>query len=199
MTMPEPAALLVVDVQNDFLPGGSLAVTEGDQVVPVLNRYIAYFRDAGWPVIASRDWHPPVTVHFQAQGGVWPPHCVMDTPGGAFAPELALPAQAIIVSKGMDPQADSYSAFEAVDPAGRALAEVLRALSVDRIYVGGLATDYCVKASVQDARAAGFQTTVLLDAVRGVNVRPHDAEVALEAMVEAGSAFTTLRRLAEGS
>jgi nicotinamidase/pyrazinamidase len=197
--MAERDALLIVDVQNDFLPGGSLAVAEGDRVVPVLNRYIAHFQVSGRPVIASRDWHPPVTVHFQAQGGVWPPHCVMDTSGGAFAPELALPGAAIIVSKGMDPKADSYSAFEAVDAAGRSLAEVLRAQGVERLYIGGLATDYCVKATVQDALSAGFATTVLLDAVRGVNVQPHDAEVALEAMAEAGSDFTTFRRLVEGS
>jgi nicotinamidase/pyrazinamidase len=196
--MVERAALLVVDTQNDFLPGGSLAVAEGDRVVPALNRYIAHFQGAGRPVIASRDWHPPVTVHFQAQGGIWPPHCVIDTPGGAFAPDLALPASAVIVSKGMDPTQDSYSAFQAVDPEGRGLAETLRARGVDRLYVGGLATDYCVKASVQDALAAGFATTVLLDAVRGVNLQPHDAEVALEAMAEAGADFTTYRRLVEG-
>src|SRR5438445_3582452 len=112
--MAERDALLIVEVKNDFLPGGSLAVAEGDRVVPVLNRYIAHFQGAGRPVIASRDWHPRVTVHFQAQGGAWPPHCVMDTPGGAFAAELALPSRSIIVSKGMDPKADSYSAFEAV-------------------------------------------------------------------------------------
>jgi nicotinamidase/pyrazinamidase len=185
---PEPdSALMVIDVQRDFCPGGSLAVSEGDRVVAPLNAAAARFAAAGRPVIATRDWHPPRTVHFQAYGGPWPPHCVQGTPGAEFHPELRLPASAIVVSSGMGEDEDGYSAFEANDSAGRHVADLLRDLGVRRLYVGGLATDYCVKASVLDARKLGFDVTVLEDAVRGVNVQPGDDARALDAMREAGA------------
>ena len=193
--MAEKVALLVVDVQNDFTPGGALAVPEGDQVVPVMNRYLENFHQAGWPIYASRDWHPRVTKHFKEYGGIWPPHCIQDTRGAAFHPELRLPSEAVVVSKGMDPEKDSYSAFDGADPAGVPFAEVLRAAKVERLYVGGLATDYCVKWSVLEALRRGFQATVLIDASLGVNLRPHDSERAIAEMVRAGAVVATLETL----
>jgi nicotinamidase/pyrazinamidase len=189
-------ALIVVDVQNDFCPGGALAVDGGDAVVPVLNAAGAAFAAAGLPIFASRDWHPARTTHFQPFGGVWPPHCVQDTPGAAFHLALRLPPATIVVSKGMGAEEDAYSAFQARLPDGSGLAEALRAAGVRRVCVGGLATDYCVKSTVLDALAAGFAVSVLLDASRGVNLRPHDAEEALQQMVEAGAETATLARLA---
>ena len=185
---PEPdSALLVIDVQRDFCPGGSLAVSEGDHVVAPLNAAAARFAAGGRPVIATRDWHPARTVHFREYGGPWPPHCVQGTPGAELHPDLRLPGGAILVSSGMREDEDGYSAFDATDPSGLPLADLLRDLGVRRLYVGGLATDYCVKASVLDARAHGFEVTVLEDAVRAVDVQPGDGERALAAMREAGA------------
>jgi len=180
-------ALLIIDVQNDFCPGGALAVPEGDRVVAVLNRYIERFREKGIPIIASRDWHPEKTTHFKAYGGIWPPHCVQNTRGAQFHPNLNLPAEAVVVSKGMAPDKDSYSAFQAVDPSGRPLADLLREQGVRQLFAGGLATDYCVRASVLDALREGFQVTVLTDAIRGVELKPGDSEKAMEEMVRAGA------------
>ncbi|HEY8490951.1 MAG TPA: bifunctional nicotinamidase/pyrazinamidase [Dehalococcoidia bacterium] len=185
-------ALAVVDVQNDFCPGGSLGVPEGDRVVPVLNQYARRFHEEGSPVIATRDWHPPKTRHFQEGGGPWPPHCVQGTPGAAFHPDLRLPPGTTVLSKGMDPNEDSYSAFDARTDAGESLAELLRRLGVEELYVGGLATDYCVRATALDALAQGFRVTVLTDAVRGVDVTPGDSERALREVVEAGARTATL-------
>ncbi len=184
---PRRDALVVVDVQNDFCPGGALAVAHGDEVVPVLNRAAARFAAAGAPVFASRDWHPPVTRHFRAGGGAWPPHCVQGTPGAAFHPSLALPAGTDVVSKGMDPEADAYSCFQAETAAGTPFADALRARGVRRLVVGGLATDYCVKATVLDALRAGFEVVVLEDAVRAVDVAPGDGARALAEMRAAGA------------
>ncbi|MGH7268134.1 MAG: bifunctional nicotinamidase/pyrazinamidase [Candidatus Rokuibacteriota bacterium] len=189
---PTRDALVLVDVQNDFCPGGALAVPEGDRVVPVLNRYIARFQAAGAPVFASRDWHPAQTRHFKAWGGVWPPHCVQGTAGAAFHAGLAVPADATVVSKGMDPESDAYSCFQAEDPAGMPFAAALGERGVQRLCVGGLATDYCVKATVLDALREGFEVLVLRDAVRAVDVEPGDGDRALAEMREAGARFGTL-------
>ena len=185
--MQEKAALVIVDVQNDFCPGGSLAVADGDKVVAVLNRHIEKFDRAGLPIFATRDWHPARTKHFNTDGGHWPPHCVQGTDGGKFHPALALPNSAIIVSKGVSADADSYSGFEATDAAGAGLAERLRGLGVERIFVGGLATDYCVKFTVLDGLKEGFKVTLLEDAIRGVNLRPDDSDRAIDEMVRAGA------------
>jgi len=185
--MREKAALVIVDVQNDFCPGGSLPVAEGDKVVAVLNRHIEKFHRAGLPIFATRDWHPANTRHFNIGGGQWPPHCVQDTEGGKFHPDLALPKSAVVVSKGVSPDADSYSGFEATDAAGAGLAERLRGLGVERIFVGGLATDYCVKFTVLDGLKEGFKVTLLEDAIRGVNLRPDDSDRAIDEMVRAGA------------
>lgn len=188
-------ALIIVDVQNDFCPGGALAVPEGDVVVPVLNRYVEQLAPRGVPVFASRDWHPPVTRHFRDYGGVWPPHCVQGTPGAAFHPSLQLPPDVRIVTKGDDPNEDAYSAFQARTADGVLLEDALRRAEIERVLVGGLATDYCVKWTVLDARARGFQAILLIDAARGVNLKPHDSEQAIEEMVRAGANLATLERI----
>jgi nicotinamidase/pyrazinamidase len=192
---PTRDALLVVDVQNDFCPGGALGVSGGDEVVPVLNRYIERFRAAGAPVFATRDWHPAKTKHFEAYGGVWPPHCVQGTPGAAFHAGLALPADAVVLSKGMDPEEDAYSAFQAEDASGMPFTAVLGEQGVGRIYVGGLATDYCVRATALDAAREGFEVVVLGDAIRAVELAPGDGERAIAAMRDAGVGFVTLATL----
>jgi nicotinamidase/pyrazinamidase len=198
--MPEtidPAfdALVIVDVQNDFCPGGALAVPGGDRVVPVLNRYIERFRRLKAPIYASRDWHPAVTKHFQAHGGAWPPHCVQGTKGAEFHPALALPPEAIVISKGMDPAEDAYSCFQAQDPDGMDFAVSLGESGIQRLFVGGLATDYCVRSTVLDALHEGFQAVVLQDAIGAVDVKPGDGERALAEMRAAGAAFTTIEEL----
>jgi nicotinamidase/pyrazinamidase len=191
---PRHDALLVVDLQNDFCPGGALGVAGGDAVVPVLNDYARAFADAGAPVLASRDWHPTRTRHFRAWGGPWPPHCVQGTRGAEFHPGLALPPSARVFSKGMDPESDAYSAFQAEGEDGTPLPEALRRLGVRRLFVGGLATDYCVKATALDARRAGLDVVLLEDAVRAVDVAPGDGERALDEMQAAG-----VRRARRGS
>ena len=180
-------ALLVVDVQKDFCPGGSLAVPDGDRVVPVLNRYIADATARGWPVYASRDWHPAVTRHFQAYGGEWPPHCVQNTEGATFHRDLHLPPSTIVVTKGASPDNPGDSALGGHTPDGKTLAAALHDEKIDHLYVGGLATDYCVKQSVLDARRMGLQVTVLGDAIAGVDLQPGDSARAIEEMREAGA------------
>ena len=180
-------ALLIVDVQRDFLPGGSLAVPRGDEVVPVLNRYVEIARREGVPVFASRDWHPAQHCSFRAHGGPWPPHCVAGTPGAEFAAGLALPPDAVVISKATRENADAYSAF-----AGTDLAERLRALGVARLLVGGLATDYCVLNTVRDALAAGFAVALLTDAVRAVNVKADDGARAEREMRQGGAVPMTV-------
>jgi len=180
-------ALLIIDVQNDFCPGGALAVADGDQVVPALNRYIEKFRQRKLPILATRDWHPAKTRHFKAFGGLWPPHCIQGSKGAEFRSDLQLPSDAVVVSAGMSPDEEGYSGFEGRDDRGVALADLLRGLGVARIYVGGLATDYCVKHTVLDGVKHGFQVVLLEDASRGVNLKPGDAERAVAEMVEAGA------------
>jgi nicotinamidase/pyrazinamidase len=181
-------ALIIVDVQNDFCPGGSLAVRDGDAIVPILNHAIESFTAAGLPVFATRDWHLEKTTHFNTHGGPWPPHCIQGTPGGEFHPKLALNDRVIVVSKGMDAGADSYSGFQAVDAAGVALPELLRRQGIERVFVGGLATDYCVKYTVLDALKHGFKVVLLLDGIRGVDLQPGDSRKALDEMIRAGAA-----------
>jgi nicotinamidase/pyrazinamidase len=175
-------ALIAVDVQNDFLPGGSLAVPEGGAVVPVLNRYLAAFAARALPVFATRDWHPPNHCSFKAQGGMWPPHCIAATGGAEFALCLALPQTAVIISKAATPEADAYSGFGGTDLAAR-----LRTGRVTRLFIGGLATDYCVLNTVKDALAAGFEVLLLADAIRAVDVKPGDGMRALDEMQSLGA------------
>lgn len=183
MTSPlQPGdALVVVDVQEDFVTG-SLAVPGAPRILPAVRRAVAAFRARGLPVIATRDWHPADHVSFAARGGPWPPHCVADSPGAAFAAGLELPPDAHVVSKATTADRDAYSGFE-----GTELEALLRRLGARRLFVCGLATDYCVLATVRDARRAGFEAILLADAVAAVNVNPDDGEAALRAMREAGA------------
>jgi nicotinamidase/pyrazinamidase len=191
MTMPlqpEPnSALLIVDVQNDFCPGGSLAVAGGDEVVPVLNEYAETFAAAGCPVLSDRDWHPERTTHFVQFGGAWPPHCVQGTPGAEYHPDLRLPGGTIHLTKGTGDNEDAYSVFQGRDPSGQTLAAVLHERGIRTLYVGGLATDYCVKATVLDGLKEGLAVVVLQDAVRAVNVQSGDGERAIDEMQAAGA------------
>ena len=191
MTGRSRTALLVVDVQRDFCAGGALAVPGGDGVVDPLNRLIERCRNAHVPVYASRDWHPAESRHFEPHGGPWPVHCVAGTEGAAFHRDLHLPPDAIVVSKGRDPAASSYSAFDGQTADGASLPQDLQARRVERLYVGGLATDYCVRASVLDALNAGLRVTVATDAISGVELEPGDAERALQEMQASGAELTT--------
>jgi nicotinamidase/pyrazinamidase len=185
-------ALIVVDVQNDFCPGGALAVPQGDRVVPVLNQYLERATRAGVRVYASRDWHPAETTHFRSSGGPWPAHCVQGTAGAAFHPDLRLPADAAIVTKGTGTTDDGYSAFEGRLPDGASLADDLRAHAVTIVYVGGLATDYCVLQTALGARREGFTTFWLSDASLPVEVQPGDGQRAAASLAQAGVRAATL-------
>ncbi len=181
-------ALIVVDVQNDFCPGGSLAVQSGDDVVPPLNAYIRFFTGKSLLVFATRDWHPQNHMSFKAYGGIWPPHCVQNTAGARFHPDLRLPGSTVIISKATDPQKEAYSGFQGTDLSSR-----LQQAGVRRVFVGGLATDYCVLQTVLDAIQAGFSAVVLMDAIRGVNVDPKDSDRAMDRMFAAGAAGITFK------
>lgn len=181
-------ALLIVDVQRDFCGGGALEVPGGDAVVPQLNALLERLVPRGVPVYASRDWHPRETTHFRTHGGPWPPHCVAGSRGAEFHPDLRLPASTTIVTKGDRPGEDGYSAFDGRVGHGRRLADDLRSRGITRLLVGGLATDYCVRASVLDARAAGFEVTVIEDGIAAVARQPGDAARARSDMQAAGAA-----------
>jgi nicotinamidase/pyrazinamidase len=189
---PARDALVIVDIQNDFCLGGALGVRDGDAVVPVLNRYAEHFARAGAPVFASRDWHPAETSHFAAYGGVWPPHCVQGSPGAEFHPALVLPAGTEIVSKGADPEEDAYSCFQAETAEGMPFAAALGERGVSRLFIGGLATDYCVKSTVVDGVQAGFEVVVLEDAIAAVDLEDGDGIRALDEMRAAGATMIRL-------
>jgi nicotinamidase/pyrazinamidase len=174
-------ALIVVDVQNDFCPGGSLAVEHGDEVVAPLNKLMEEFLERGEPVFKSRDWHPPQTKHFSDYGGTWPIHCVQNTRGAEFHPNLLDDKHIRVVSKGLGDE-DSYSAFDGTD-----LALQLQRLGIEEVWVGGLATDYCVKNTVLDALRHGFRVKALKDAMRAVDLHAGDGEQAIAEMEAAGA------------
>jgi nicotinamidase/pyrazinamidase len=182
------AGLLIVDVQNDFC-SGALPVPDADRVVNALNRYIDDAVARGATVYASRDWHPAVTTHFKPYGGPWPAHCVQDTDGAGFQPNLRLPSTAIVITNGESPDSPGYSAFEGRTPDGNPLLADLRERGIRHLYVGGLATDYCVKHSVLDALSAGLSVTVLEDAIAGVE-RENSARAIVE-MRERGAHVAT--------
>jgi len=186
-------ALLIIDVQNDFCPGGALAVPEGDKIVPVLNRYIELFLSKGLPIFVSRDWHPEKTKHFKDFGGLWPKHCIQKTRGAEFHPGLKLPDKIIILSKGMDPEKDSYSVFQGADSQGKSFLNLLSFMGIIELYVGGLATDYCVKESVLDALKNGFKVKLLMDAIKGVN--EESSREAIKQMIARGAEQITFEKL----
>lgn len=190
---PQPGdVLLVTDIQNDFLAGGSLAVAGGDEVIPVLNRYIAAFVAHGLPVYATRDWHPERHCSFHAQGGPWPVHCVAGTHGADFAATLTLPPDATVISKATSQDREAYSSFQ-----GTNLDSCLREAGIRRLFIGGLTTDYCVLNTVRDARRLGYEAMLLADAIRAVNVRPDDGQRAEAEMARLGARRITLQGLSE--
>ncbi|WP_036247051.1 isochorismatase family protein [Massilia sp. BSC265] len=175
-------ALLIVDLQNDFLPGGALAVPRGDLVIAPTNALIDLYHGRGLPVYASRDWHPEDHCSFTAQGGPWPPHCVAASEGAMFSQALRLPEEAIVVSKALSAGEDAYSAFN-----GTGLARSMLADGVTRLAVCGLATDYCVLNTVLDGIDAGFQVLLVPEATRAVEVAPGDRDRAITRMLAKGA------------
>jgi nicotinamidase/pyrazinamidase len=179
-------ALLITDIQIDFLPGGALPVAGGDEIIPVLNEYARRFEAVKAHVFASRDWHPSNHISFKAQGGPWPPHCVQQTEGAKFHPDLKLPKDTVVISKATDPNRESYSAFD-----GTNLADELKIRGVKRFFIGGLATDYCVVNTVLDTLKLGYETVLLMDATLGINVKPGDVDRAIETMLKNGAEQAT--------
>ena len=194
MSKQRKRSLVVVDVQNDFCPGGSLAVANGAEVVAPLNKMMKEFLDRGEPVFKTRDWHPERTKHFAAYGGTWPIHCVQGTRGAEFHADLFDDPRITIISKGTDESADGYSGFD-----GTNLARLLREKGVAEVWIGGLATDYCVKHTVLDARREGFAVKALADAMRAVNVKPTDGARAIEEMKAAGAEIVGSEKKAAGT
>ena len=187
MKPPGPGdALLVVDVQNDFLPGGALGIAGGDSVLAPLNRLLRAWRALGLPVYLTRDWHPAGHCSFAERGGPWPVHCVAGTAGAEFSPRLERVPGDVVISKATRPDRDAYSALD-----GTGLADEIRRTGVRRIFVGGLATDYCVRATGLDARTAGLEVVVLRDAVCAVNVNPGDGAAAMSELAAAGADLLT--------
>jgi len=178
------SALLVTDVQNDFLPGGALGIKNGDKIIPVINKYIELFTKNKSLIIFSRDWHPEKTEHFQEHGGKWPPHCVQWTEGAKFHNDLIIPPVMVLVSKGTDPKSDSYSVFDAANKQGIKLTSVLKNFKINKLFVSGLATDYCVRASSKDALSQGLEVVVLRDAIEGVDIE--DSQNALNEIEKLG-------------
>ena len=189
MPVEKKQALIVVDVQNDFCPGGTLAVAQGDEVVEPLNLLIDKFLAKGTPIFKTRDWHPPTTKHFEEYGGVWPVHCVQNTKGAEFHPRLRDDPRIHIISKGLG-DTDCYSGFDETD-----LADQLRLNGVEEVFIGGLTTDYCVKTTALDALKNGFSVKVLRDAIKPVNLQPGDGDRAIEEMLAAGAAVVTSKSL----
>jgi nicotinamidase/pyrazinamidase len=181
-------ALIVVDVQNDFLPGGALAVAEGDRIFEPLRRLMPLFGR----VYATRDWHPKNHGGFQAQGGPWPYHCLQDSPGAQFSPKLETQHVDVVISKGIDPKTEGYSGFDGTD-----LAQRLRDDHVSRVFVAGLATDYCVRATALEARRQGLDVVVVTDAIAAVKVKPDDEHKALDEMQAAGCTLASSKETIE--
>src|SRR5262245_48817715 len=187
MSSSEHAALLIVDVQRDFCPGGALPAQGCNRILPAVNHYLAQARELEMPVYASRDWHPAVTTHFELYGGEWPPHCVQGTEGAEFHPDLKLPTDAIVITKGEDPERPGYSAFDGRTAQGLSLLADLRDRRIGRVYIAGLTTEYCVKQTTLDALRAGLSVTVLTSAIAGIDACPGDADRALTEMANAGA------------
>ena len=188
--IPPSSVLIIVDVQKDFCSGGALEVPEGDRIIPVFNRYIRIFTEKDYTIIATRDWHPSDHCSFKTQGGPWPEHCVQNTPGAEFHPDLQLPQNTIVISSATHKEREAYSGFS-----GTNLEKILRNKNIQTLFIGDLATDYCVKHTVLDALKAGFDVFLLTDAIRGVNVNPGDSERAIEKMIAAGAQKMTLGNL----
>ncbi len=183
-------ALIIADIQNDFLPGGTLGISGGHEIVPTLLSYIRRFHARGLPIFLTRDWHPPTHCSFRDQGGPWPVHCVAGTPGSLPPPAFDAPASAVIIYKAIDPDQEAYSAFQHT-----ALNRHLQALGIHRLFIGGLATDYCVLHTVKDAVTLGYAVCLLTDGIRAVNLQPDDGHLAEQEMIRLGAAPIHLETL----
>lgn len=183
-------SLIIVDMQNDFMPGGALPVPKGDEIVNIINEYISVFSRSNAFIVATRDWHPPNHISFNTVGGPWPPHCIQGTWGAEFHPNLALPTNTLIVSKATKPDKEAYSGFEDTD-----LDVVLRERGIKRLFICGVATDYCVKATALDGLRLGFQVFLLADAVRGVNIPPGSEERSINEMLNEGAVIISINEL----
>ena len=186
-------ALIVVDMQEDFMPWGALPVPDADKIIDLINRYITAFKDRGALIVATRDWHPPDHISFQERGGPWPPHCVRGTKGAEFVKGLNLPDDTIIVSKATQSEEEAYSGFQ-----GTGLGKELKERGVRRVFICGVATEYCVKNTALDAVKEGFDTYLLTDAIKGVEVNEGDVRRALEEMSENGVKFLTFEEVFQG-
>ncbi len=182
--------LIIVDMQNDFMPDGALPVPGSDEIIPVLNSYIRLFSNNALKVVASRDWHPPDHCSFKENGGIWPVHCVGRTRGAEFPSQLHLPKDTIIISKAMDPKKDAYSALQDTD-----LLDILKKDGIERCFVGGIATDYCVLHTVLDLLKQGYDVYLLRDAIRAVDAHPGDGERAIKEMQQKGARVITLEMI----
>lgn len=182
-------ALLVVDMQNDFLPGGSLAVPGSETILRPVNDAIQLFMNEGLPIIASRDYHPADHISFRPNGGEWPPHCVAGSPGAYFHPEMVLPESAIVISKGTSTDREAYSALDSTP-----LSAILQEKAITRLFVCGLATDYCVLASAKDLLASGYRVVLLTNAIRAVDIQPGDGDRAIQSLMAMGATTTTTTR-----
>ena len=175
-----------------------MPIPNNNKIIPAINRYIKFFSKKNLPIFLSRDWHPKKTGHFKKYGGIWPGHCVENTKGAAFHPKLKLPKDPILLYKGMDPKKDSYSVFQAYDESNARFAKILKAMGIEELYIAGLATDYCVKWTSLDALKKGFRVKVLIDAVKGVNLKPDDSEKAIKRVLKRGAKKVTLSKLRTG-
>lgn len=185
-------ALLVVDLQNDFLPGGALGIAGGDVLLPVLRRYCECFVRHRLPIVFSRDWHPPRHCSFSEQGGPWPVHCVADTSGSLAPTQFQIPSTVEMIYKATTPDKDVYSVFEDTP-----LHDLLQRDHVRRLFIGGLATDYCVLCSVRDARRLGYEACLLIDGIAAVNRQPGDGQRAIDEMLRIGAVPIRLEQLTQ--
>jgi nicotinamidase/pyrazinamidase len=188
--LSETDALIIVDVQNDFCPGGALAVEGGDEIATKLSSLATRFRIKGSRIFATQDWHPEKHSSFVEQGGPWPPHCVQATRGAEFHENLQLPIGTGIVRKGADPKVDAYSGF-----LDSTLEAQIRRSNIERVFIGGLATDYCVLNTAMDAAKLGFETFVLEDGIAAVNAEPGDGDKAIQKMKDNGAKMTTIEEV----
>ncbi len=191
VTIQPDDALLVADIQNDFLPGGALGVSDGDKILPALHRYMEKFHAKGNLVVLTKDWHPPKHCSFKPQGGIWPDHCVAGTKGAEHPPSFRPPPSVVTIHKATEPDKEAYSAFQ-----GTSLDAQLKKAGIRRLFVAGLATDYCVLNTVRDALSHGYRVCLLLDGIRAVNLRPEDGPRAIDEMVQKGAVPATLDEVA---
>ncbi|MFN3995157.1 MAG: bifunctional nicotinamidase/pyrazinamidase [bacterium] len=186
----DDSALIVVDMQNDFLPGGSLEVPNSDTIIPIINEYIKFFEKKGKVVVFTRDWHPENHVSFKENGGIWPKHCVQNTKGAEFHPDMYIPKESIIISKAYEPNIEAYSGFENTN-----LHQELQNRNIKNVYVCGVATDYCVLNTVLSAVELGYKVYLLIDAIKGVDLKPNDSEEAIKTMISKGVEILVLDEL----